>query len=208
MDPLAKIGILCYILLMIEMFNSNYTGYIMANTPKFTVLFEKLRGQTFQLDKDVLTIGRKDGMDIVLKDGSVSGFHAELFRSEEDGKVVFTLRDHDSTNGTRVNNQPITEHVLQNSDLITFGNVEVLFDGERNSAGNTSDFSHLTHTIDIGSLDKNTTAPQVLTNFNPQKAKKAQKDALFQRSLMITLGLVGVGLVALAVSVLVKIIAK
>lgn len=181
---------------------------IMATTPKFTVLFEKLRGQTFQLDKDVLTIGRKDGMDIVLKDGSVSGFHAELFRSEADGKVTFTLRDHDSTNGTRVNNQPITEYVLQPSDLITFGNVEVLFDGERSGSGNTSDFSHLTHTIDIGSLDKNTTAPQVLTNFNPQKAQKAKKDALSQRSMLITIGLMGIGLVALAVLVLAKIIGK
>ena len=180
----------------------------MATTPKFTVLFEKLRGQTFQLDKDVLTIGRKDGMDIVLKDGSVSGFHAELFRSEADGKVTFTLRDHDSTNGTRVNNQPITEYVLQPSDLITFGNVEVLFDGERSGSGNTSDFSHLTHTIDIGSLDKNTTAPQVLTNFNPQKAQKAKKDALSQRSMLITIGLMGIGLVALAVLVLAKIIGK
>ena len=181
---------------------------IMATTPKFTVLFEKLRGQTFQLDKDVLTIGRKDGMDIVLKDGSVSGFHAELFRSEADGKVTFTLRDHDSTNGTRVNNQPITEYVLQPSDLITFGNVEVLFDGERSGSGNTSDFSHLTHTIDIGSLDKNTTAPQVLTNFNPQKAQRAKKDALSQRSMLITIGLMGIGLVALAVLVLAKIIGK
>ena len=181
---------------------------IMATTPKFTVLFEKLRGQTFQLDKDVLTIGRKDGMDIVLKDGSVSGFHAELFRSEADGKVTFTLRDHDSTNGTRVNNQPITEYVLQPSDLITFGNVEVLFDSERSGSGNTSDFSHLTHTIDIGSLDKNTTAPQVLTNFNPEKAKKAKKDALSQRSMLITIGLMGIGLVALAVLVLAKIIGK
>ena len=180
----------------------------MATTPKFTVLFEKLRGQTFPLDKDALTIGRKDGMDIVLKDGSVSGYHADLFRTEQDGKVIFTLRDHDSTNGTRVNNQPITEHVLQTSDLITFGNVEVLFDGERSGSGNTSDFSHLTHTIDLASLDKNTTAPQVLTAFDPKKAQKAKKDALFQRSMIVTFGLIGLGLAALAVLVLSKIIAK
>ena len=181
----------------------------MATTPKFTVLFEKLRGQTFQLDKEVLTVGRKDGMDIVLKDGSVSGHHADIYRTEqEDGQVIFTLRDNDSTNGTKVNNQPITEHVLQNSDLITFGNVEVLFDGERTNSGNTSDFSHLTHTIDISSLEKNTTAPQVLTNFDPRNANKAKKDALFQRSLLITIGLIAVGLLALTVLVLVKIFDK
>ncbi len=180
----------------------------MATTPKLTVLFEKLRGQTFQLEKDEISVGRKDGMDIILKDGSVSGHHADIFRTEQDGQVIFVLRDNDSTNGTKVNNQPITEHVLQNSDLITFGNVEVLFDGERSQAGSTSDFSHLTHTIDISALDKNTTAPQVLTNFNPMNAKNAKKDALFQRSMLITLGLIAVGLLALAVLVLVKILGK
>lgn len=181
----------------------------MATTPKLTVLFEKLRGQTFPLDKDSISVGRKDDMDITLKDGSISGYHADIIRTEqEDGQVVFILRDNDSTNGTKVNNQPITEHVLKNSDLITFGNVEVLFDGERTAGDNTSDFSHLTHTIDISSLDKNTTAPQVLTNFNPRNAKNAKKDAFVQRGLLVTLGLIAVGLLALAIMVLVKIIGK
>ena len=180
----------------------------MATIPKLTVLFEKLRGQTFQLDKDTLSIGRKDEMDIPLKDGSVSGHHADIFRMEQDGEVSFILRDNGSTNGTKVNNQPITEHVLRNSDLITFGNVEVLFDGEQNAPEGTAEFSHLTHTIDISSLEKNTTAPQVLTNFNPLSAKEAQKDAMFKRSLLITLGLIAIGLFSLVVLVLVKILSK
>ncbi len=180
----------------------------MAITPKLTVLFEKLRGQTFELDKDTLSIGRKDEMDITLKDGSVSGHHADIFRTEQDGEVKYLLRDNGSTNGTKVNNQPVTEHVLCNSDLITFGNVEVLFDGEQNAADGTSEFTHLTHTIDISSLEKNTTAPQVLTNFNPLSAKEAQKEAMFKRSLLITLGLIAIGLFSLVVLVLVKILSK
>ena len=180
----------------------------MAGKPKFTVLHEQLRGQTFEIDREVMSIGRRDGMDICLKDSSMSGHHADLIVSEREGKKVYILRDNDSTNGTRINNIPITEQVLKNSDLITFGNVEVLFDGERNGSGNTSDFSHLTHTIDIGSLDKNTTAPQVLTAFDPKKAQKAKKDALFQRSMIITFGLIGAGLIALAVLVMIKIFGK
>ena len=180
----------------------------MATTPKLTVLFEKVRGQTFNLEQDSMSVGRKDEMDITLKDGSVSGHHADIFRVEQDGEVKFILRDNDSTNGTKVNNQPITEHELRNSDLITFGNVEVLFDGEQSAADGTSEFSHLTHTIDISSLDKNTTAPQVLTNFNPLSAKEAQKDAMFKRSLLVTLGLIAIGLFSLVVLVLVKILSK
>ena len=50
----------------------------MGNNPKFTVLFEQLRGKTFEIDRDVMSIGRKDENDICLKDGSISGRHAEL----------------------------------------------------------------------------------------------------------------------------------
>ena len=36
----------------------------MADHPKLTVLYEKLRGKTFEIDKDQMSIGRRDGMDI------------------------------------------------------------------------------------------------------------------------------------------------
>lgn len=180
----------------------------MAKVPKLTVLFEKFRGQVFTLEKETISIGRRDEMDIALKDGSVSGHHADIIRTEQDGEVIFTLRDNDSTNGTRVNNQPITEHILKNSDLITFGNVEVLFDGEQNDATETADFSHLTHTIDISALEENTTAPQTLTNFNPMAAKASQRDAAIQKNLFRTLLLIAIGLVALAGLVLYRVITK
>ena len=50
----------------------------MSGSPKFTVLHEKHRGKTFDLDKDVITIGRRDEMDICIKDPSMSGHHATL----------------------------------------------------------------------------------------------------------------------------------
>ena len=180
----------------------------MAKTPKLTVLFEKLRGMTFNLEQDTVSIGRKEGMDVVLKDGSVSGHHADIIRTERDGEVIFILRDNESTNGTRVNNQPVTEHVLKNSDLITFGNVEVLFDGERKDSSATSDFSHLTHTIDISSLEENTSAPQTLTNFNPMAVKQEKQSALLQKGMLITIIAIAVGVVALVVSVLIRIFSK
>ena len=174
----------------------------MAKTPKLTVLFEKLRGQTFNLDKETISVGRKDGMDIVLKDGSVSGHHADIIRSEnENGDVTFILRDNDSTNGTRVNNTPVTEHVLKNSDLITFGNVEVLFDGDSGESSATGDFSNLTHTIDISSLEEKTSAPQTLTNFNPRTIKEAQNKARIQKGILLTFILGGAVLLGLAIIV-------
>ena len=88
--------------------------FIMEKNPKFTVLYEKLRGKSFEINQDSMSIGRKDSADITLPDGSVSSHHADIIRTEQNGQVCFILRDNDSTNGTKVNNEPITERVLKN----------------------------------------------------------------------------------------------
>jgi pSer/pThr/pTyr-binding forkhead associated (FHA) protein len=155
----------------------------MEKNPKFTVLFEKLRGKSSEIDQEVMSIGRKDSADITLADGSVSSHHADIIRSEQDGKITFILRDNDSTNGTKVNNEPITEKVLKNSDLITFGHVEVLFDG----VPGTADEQHVTHTIDLGSAGTNTTTTQTLTNFSARTMQEKNSKAKTQKMLNIIL---------------------
>lgn len=158
----------------------------MEKYPKLTVLYEKLRGKSFEIDRDAMSIGRKDSCDIQLADGSVSSHHADIIRSEQDGEICYILRDNDSTNGTKVNNEPISEVILKNSDLISFGHVEVLFDG----AANQSDDTHITHTIDLGNTTNNTTTTQTLTNFSARTIKEKQKNA--QTNLLMT-GIIVVG---------------
>lgn len=167
----------------------------MAGNPKFTVLFEKLRGKTFELTEDVMSIGRRDGMDICIKDSSLSGHHADIIRSERDGKYFFTLRDNDSTNGTKINGVPITEQELKNSDLILFGAVEVLFDGSDNNveAGNYSP----TITLDIENLESSSTVPNVI-NLNPLAEIEAKKHARTQKLMLGMLILAGLILVGVA----------
>lgn len=102
---------------------------IAKNNPRFTVLSEKLRGKIFEISKDEMSIGCHDDNDICIDDASVSEHHADIFRREIDGKIVCVLRDNNSLNGIRINNVAITgEQVLKNSDLIQFGEIEVLFD--------------------------------------------------------------------------------
>jgi pSer/pThr/pTyr-binding forkhead associated (FHA) protein len=137
-------------------------------------LYEKLRGKNFELDKEVTSVGRKDSVDIQLADGSVSSHHADIIRTERDGEVCYILRDNDSTNGTKVNNEPVTEQVLKNSDLITFGHVEVLFDC---ADGKEEEGMHFTHTIDLGSATTNTTTTQTLTNFSARMMDEKKKNA-------------------------------
>ena len=154
----------------------------MGKNPKFTVLYEKLRGQSFEIDRETMSIGRRDTADIRLADGSVSGHHADVIRSEQDGKIVYILRDNDSTNGTRVNNEPITEKVLKDSDLISFGNVEVLFD-----SGTGREDSQFTHTIDLSNTELSTTPTTTLANFNPMAETEEKKNAAVKK-LFIAVG--------------------
>ncbi len=172
----------------------------MSENPKLTVLFEKLRGKTFELDKDQMSVGRRDGMDICIKDSSLSGHHADIIRTMRDGKPVFTLRDNDSTNGTRINNVPVTEQELKNSDLILFGGVEVLFDSDEEV--DNSNFK--THTIDISSIDSATSTVPTLSNLNPFAGRDEKKHALVQKLMIAIVVIVALALVALAVYVVIN----
>lgn len=174
----------------------------MADTPKLTVLFEKMRGKTFELNKDSMTVGRRDGMDICIKDPSLSGYHADIIRSERDGKTVYILRDHDSTNGTRINNVPITEQELKNSDIILFGGIEVLYD---NSADSDNTISQ-THTIDLSSIDSKTSTVPTLSNLDPFAMQEKARTAKNQKLMLLGMGLLGLLVVAMMVFALVRIV--
>ena len=152
------------------------------SNPKFKVLYEKLRGKTFEINRDAMSIGRRDTMDICIKDPTLSGHHADIIRSQRDGKTVYILRDNDSTNGTKVNNAPITEHELKNSDLILFGAVEVLFDGDSESDGATT--FQPTVTLDL-SLDSGISTAPTLSNLNPLAEQEEKKRALTHRLMVI-----------------------
>lgn len=96
----------------------------MAGTPKLIILSEQLRGKSFELTKDVHTVGRSDERDICIKDPTISTYHCDFIKTGN----TYTIRDNKSTNGTRVNNVPITEQELQNSDILQVGGVEILYD--------------------------------------------------------------------------------
>jgi pSer/pThr/pTyr-binding forkhead associated (FHA) protein len=170
----------------------------MAKNLKLTVLFEKLRGQSFEIDRETMSVGRRETADIRLADGSVSGHHADIIRSYQDGEDCYILRDNDSTNGTRINNEPVTERILKDSDLITFGNVEVLFD----SGDSRDNGSQFTHTIDLGNTELNTATTQTLVNFNPLAETEKKKNAVVGKLVIGVATLLGLAALYLAVKVL------
>jgi pSer/pThr/pTyr-binding forkhead associated (FHA) protein/CheY-like chemotaxis protein len=71
------------------------------------------------------TIGRGVKNSLYMPDSGVSRYHAELIRLGKD----FLLRDLGSTNGSFVNDERISEHLLMDGDLLRFGSggPEVIF---------------------------------------------------------------------------------
>ena len=94
--------------------------------PRVIVLSEIMRGKTFELVADRYTIGRTEDNDICVPDGTISTLHAEIVK-DGDG---FLAKDHNSTNGTRINGIRITEQHLCNSDILQVGGIELLYDSE------------------------------------------------------------------------------
>lgn len=81
------------------------------------------QGQRFQVTKTPLLIGRSEG-DIVIRDRRLSSKHAQL---DVAGPRVYTLKDLASTNGTTVNDRPISVGHLKDGDIIGFGGVKFEF---------------------------------------------------------------------------------
>ncbi len=81
-------------------------------------------GQVYELEKDVIMIGRSDDADLVISDISISRKHAMTVR-KADG---FYLSDLGSTNGSWVNKVPARGSVkLEEGDKVTLGEVVFKF---------------------------------------------------------------------------------
>jgi pSer/pThr/pTyr-binding forkhead associated (FHA) protein len=77
----------------------------------------------FELNKELVTIGRRPSNDIHIDNLAVSGNHAVV---RTIGKDSF-LEDLDSTNGTLVNGKPIKKHILQHGDVIELGKYQLKY---------------------------------------------------------------------------------
>jgi predicted component of type VI protein secretion system len=79
--------------------------------------------QAYDLNKDIITLGRDITNDIVINDPEVSRHHMRLTR----GAGGFTIEDLGSTNGTFINGQRITgARPLNNGDMIGLGETVTL----------------------------------------------------------------------------------
>lgn len=96
--------------------------------PKLFILSEQMRGTAFSLTLDKYTIGRSDSCDICIADPTISGKHCSLVKLDDNS---YAIRDENSTNGTKVNDQQVSNEdsiKLNNGDILQVGGIEILYD--------------------------------------------------------------------------------
>ncbi|HEY0255928.1 MAG TPA: FHA domain-containing protein [Candidatus Methylacidiphilales bacterium] len=97
---------------------------LVAQSPEFA-------GQTFDLSTPEITVGRLPDNQISIEHASISGHHATFKLNGLD----YILQDLESTNGTRVNGEKISQQGLRRNDIVRFGNIEMLYDSEHSPPG-------------------------------------------------------------------------
>ena len=86
------------------------------------------------LDKERISIGRREDNDIRLEDGATSGHHAAVITVLSDS----FLQDLNSTNGTLINGKRIQKHALHTGDVISIGRARLEYVGD--DAGEEDEF--------------------------------------------------------------------
>ncbi len=84
----------------------------------------ELKGQKFSISKDRTVLGRHPNCDIIVNDGAVSSQHCYIARRGN----RYILHDLNSTNGTQLNFERVTEAELHPKQVIQIGSTELMFD--------------------------------------------------------------------------------
>src|ERR1051325_3883276 len=105
---------------------------------KLVLLSAGMTGRTHELKVDKTTIGRLEDNTFQIPDPSVSSHHCEVLL--KGNEVV--IHDLNSTNGTFINGQQITETTLKPSQILRLGQVEVRLESDSPAATSKKQMDH------------------------------------------------------------------
>jgi pSer/pThr/pTyr-binding forkhead associated (FHA) protein len=88
---------------------------------RLVVLSEGYTGLAYELKVEKTSVGRVDDNAFQIADASVSSHHCEIIQQGTD----ILVRDLNSTNGSYINGEQITEKVLKPGQILRLGNIDV-----------------------------------------------------------------------------------
>ncbi|HTB83270.1 MAG TPA: FHA domain-containing protein [Candidatus Sulfotelmatobacter sp.] len=91
---------------------------------KLVILNQGMTGRTLELNVERTTVGRVEENTFQIADASVSSRHAEILLHGTD----IVIKDLNSTNGTYINGEKISEAPLKLGQTLRFGQVELRID--------------------------------------------------------------------------------
>ena len=97
-------------------------------------------GEIIDLQTADLVLGRHSDCDLILEDTRASSHHARLYQD----KTEWMLTDLKSTNGTLVNQQPVSTVTLQDNDLIEIGDTQIRFQANWHAEQTQQDMAGVT----------------------------------------------------------------
>ncbi len=145
----------------------------------------EIKDAKFEIVKDRVVLGRNQNCDIVVNDGAVSSQHCYIAR--RGGRYV--LHDLNSTNGTQLDGQRITEQELASGQTIQLGATELTFDA---SAPDAAPPGPAANTQLLADVPPQAGTPKSFSSVSPFGARRRDS-----RGLWLTLFIV-FGLLALA----------
>lgn len=146
-----------------------------------------VKGKNFSLDRDRVSIGRNTTNLIIIEHPSISSNHCVITR---EGRR-YTLKDLQSTNGTRVNAKEIQECALNSKDLVQLGTLEFLFDADDAEGAPAETVSPMRVEVTTGPA----TTPVSFGSISPFGARRRDNTMLWN-ALIAVLGLLALALVA------------
>src|SRR5258705_9657083 len=110
---------------------------------KLVLLSAGMTGRTHELKVDKTTIGRVEDNTFQIAEPSVSSHHCEILLKGSD--VV--VHDLDSTNGTFINGEKVSESVLKPGQILRLGQIEMRLETDAPAGATAGAKKPIDHTM-------------------------------------------------------------
>ena len=159
--------------------------------PKIISESKEIPQLTIDLVGPRMAVGRIDGNDVQIVHGSISSRHAELVLEGQEYRV----RDLESTNGTRVNDEKVTDALLQDRDRLQFGQIPFRYEGAVPRAALALPMVGAVFQMELG-VDLG--VPENFRNLSPIKKKGGGEDLTWLLYAGAAVAVLGIGFYVLS----------